>query len=308
MVDECLYDIISVLNDFSTKNGISREISPAAIVLGRQKLNCSNRKLSFGAYCEVYVGTTNDGTPRSVSTIGLRPSNERGGYYFMSLDTGRRLHAHIWNELPISERIINLVQELATAEDALDLDEDGVPIMEWEIGAPIINEDDNENNDGDIDDSSSNCISEIENYEDEKNNDDDGINDSDGNGISEINDHLSEIDDHSDDNETYENNNKDTLSESDDYSNDDDNYEDLKITANTEDKGAQRPTRNTKVPKRLTITHENITGKTYEIYESSADPSYSKIPKEVQFMTLDTPLSHIDKQKLYETSVNAVAV
>ena len=84
----------------------------------------------------------------------------------MSLDTGRRLHAHIWNELPISERIINIVQELATAEDALDLDEDGVPIVEWEVGAPIINEDDNENNDDDIDDSSSNCISEIENYED----------------------------------------------------------------------------------------------------------------------------------------------
>jgi len=79
------------------------------------------------------------------------------------------------------------------------------------------------------------------------------------NGISEINDHLSEIDDHSD--ETYEDNNKDALSESDDYSNDDDSYEDLKITANTDDKGTQRPTRNTKVPKRLTITHENITGK-----------------------------------------------
>jgi len=123
MVDECLYDIVSVLNDFSHKNGISRNISQAAIVLGRPKLNCSNRTLSFGAYCE----TTNDGTPRSVSSIALRPSNERGGYYFMSLDTGRRLHAHIWNELPISERIINLVQKLATAEDAIDLDEDGVP-------------------------------------------------------------------------------------------------------------------------------------------------------------------------------------
>jgi len=92
MVDECIYDMVSVLNDFPHKNGISRNISPAAIVLGRPKLNCSNRTLSFGAYCEVYMGTTNDGTPRSVSSIALRPSNERGGYYFMSLDTGRRLH------------------------------------------------------------------------------------------------------------------------------------------------------------------------------------------------------------------------
>ena len=70
----------------------------------------------------------------------------------------------------------------------------------------------------------------------------DGINDSDGNGISEINDHLSEIDNHSDDNETYEDNNKDALSESDDHSNDDGNYENfasyenpIEITSNTED-------------------------------------------------------------------------
>ena len=89
MIDECLYDIVSVLNDFPLKNSIFRDISQAAIVLGRQKLNCSYRKLSFDAYCEVYVGTTNDGTPRSVSSIALRPSNERGGYYFMSLDTDR---------------------------------------------------------------------------------------------------------------------------------------------------------------------------------------------------------------------------
>ena len=171
MVDECLYDIVSVLNDFPHKNGISRNISPAAIVLGRQKLNCSNRKLSFGAYCEVYVRSTNDGTPRSVSSIARRPSNERGGYYFMSLDTGRRLHAHICNE-------INLVQKSATAEDAIDLDEDGVPIMEWEVGAPIIYEDDNEIDDGDINDSDGNGICEIDDYEDYNENDDDDIADS----------------------------------------------------------------------------------------------------------------------------------
>ena len=194
----------------------------------------------------------------------------------MSLDTGRRLHAHIWNELPIPERIINLVQKLATAEDAIDLDEDGVPIMEWEVGAPIIYEDDNEN---DFDD----------------------INDSDGNDISEIDD--------------YEDDNKDTISKNDDHSNDDDSYEDfgsyenpIEDTAHTEDQGAQRPTRNIKAPKRLTITHKNITGKTYEKYEPTANPSYIEVPKQIQFMKLETPLSHMDKQKLYETTVNVQKV
>ena len=40
--------------------------------------------------------------------------------------------------LPFSDRIINLVHELATAEDAEGLYEDGVPIMEWEGGTPIM--------------------------------------------------------------------------------------------------------------------------------------------------------------------------
>ena len=89
----------------------------------------------------------------------------------MSLDTGRRLHAHICNE-------INLVQKSATAEHAIDLDEDGVPIMEWEVGAPIIYEDDNEIDDGDINDSDGNGICEIDDYEDYNENDDDDIADS----------------------------------------------------------------------------------------------------------------------------------
>jgi len=71
---------------------------------------------------------------------------------------------------------------LATVEDAIDLDEDGVPIMEWEVGAPIIYEDDNENDFDDINDSDGNDISEIDDYEDDNNeSDDDDINDSDGN-------------------------------------------------------------------------------------------------------------------------------
>jgi len=40
--------------------------------------------------------------------------------------------------LAFSDRIINLVHELATTEDAEGLYEDGVPITEWEGGTPIM--------------------------------------------------------------------------------------------------------------------------------------------------------------------------
>ena len=51
---------------------------------------------------------------RSTPAITLLPSNQRGGYYFMSLYTGRRLHSYHWTELPIPENVIKRVE----AEDA----------------------------------------------------------------------------------------------------------------------------------------------------------------------------------------------
>ena len=49
MVDENLIDMVSCLNDFPHKEGISRTLSPAMIVLGRNKPNCQRLKVTFGA-------------------------------------------------------------------------------------------------------------------------------------------------------------------------------------------------------------------------------------------------------------------
>jgi len=53
----------------------------------------------------------------------------------MSLYTARKLH-----KLPLSDRTINLAHNVATAADAEGLDEDGVPIVEWELGGPMMTE------------------------------------------------------------------------------------------------------------------------------------------------------------------------
>ena len=53
----------------------------------------------------------------------------------MSLYTARKLH-----KLPLSDRTINLAHNVATAADAEGLDEDGVPIVERELRAPIMTE------------------------------------------------------------------------------------------------------------------------------------------------------------------------
>ena len=92
MIDENVTDMTSCLNDLPHKEGISRTLSPAMIVLlGRNKVDCQRLKVMFGAYCEVYIGTTNTTAQRSVGAIALRPSNNERGYWFMSLETGRRI-------------------------------------------------------------------------------------------------------------------------------------------------------------------------------------------------------------------------
>ncbi len=81
--------------------------------------------MTFGAYCEVYTGTNNTIEQRSIGAIALRPSNNEGGYWFMSLESGRKIHVYIWNELPIPDHVVQRVEELASNENVPDLDEDG---------------------------------------------------------------------------------------------------------------------------------------------------------------------------------------
>jgi len=76
--------------------------------------------MNFGEYVHVYNvrGATNTNQPRTVGAIALHPSNNlQGGWYFMSLDTGRRIHRRQWTKLPVSSDVIKRVDELADKEN-----------------------------------------------------------------------------------------------------------------------------------------------------------------------------------------------
>ena len=107
------------------------------LVEGRQKLDMGQKRIEFGEYALVYVGTSNDMKKRSVPSISLTSSNDFGGYYFMSLYTGKKLHSYVWTELPIDNDVIKRVEELATQEQQPFL-LDNHPIFEWEPGTQII--------------------------------------------------------------------------------------------------------------------------------------------------------------------------
>ena len=69
-------------------------MSPAYLVEGRSKLKFSQKMAHFGRYAEVWTGTDNTMKERTVPAIVLNRSNDTGGHYFMSLETGRRLHSY----------------------------------------------------------------------------------------------------------------------------------------------------------------------------------------------------------------------
>ena len=50
---------------------------------------------------------------RSIPAIALRESNNNGGHYFMSLESGRRIHSNKWVEMPTTQVQIDRVHQIA---------------------------------------------------------------------------------------------------------------------------------------------------------------------------------------------------
>ena len=57
MINENIKVMVSFINNLPHKQGVSRTLSPSAIVRG--KTDCNSLHATFGAYSEVHIGTTN---------------------------------------------------------------------------------------------------------------------------------------------------------------------------------------------------------------------------------------------------------
>jgi len=162
MVRSLVESVVFWLNSFPVVDGVSEDLSPAAIVQGRQHPDFSGNKILFGAYAIVFAGTSNNMHQRGERGIALRETDRPGRYRFMSLDTGRVIHSHSWQELPIDDFVISRVHDLASREGQ-PLLVDGYPVLEFVPGVPIrdIDQelpedvdyfDDDNDDDGDYDD------------------------------------------------------------------------------------------------------------------------------------------------------------
>ena len=95
MTISLVHDMITCLEIFPTKNGISSNLSPAAIILGSLNPNYTKLNIPFLAYAKVYIGTTNITNQRTVGGIVLRPENNQSGYHLCPKPSEKVPHFHM---------------------------------------------------------------------------------------------------------------------------------------------------------------------------------------------------------------------
>ena len=101
---------------FPQKDCVSHRLSPRTIVTGLEVYFKTYCRVPFGAYCEVHdkPKLSNIETSRTTPAIALIPTrNVQGGYFFMSLRTGKRLRRRKLTELLTTEEVIKQVHAFA---------------------------------------------------------------------------------------------------------------------------------------------------------------------------------------------------
>jgi hypothetical protein len=87
---------------------------------GRPNPDYNDMQIEFGVYAQVYKdsGPTNNVRARTTGAIALTPTgNAKGGYYFLSLTTGRKLCREQWDELPMPNGVIAIVEHIAQTDN-----------------------------------------------------------------------------------------------------------------------------------------------------------------------------------------------
>jgi hypothetical protein len=121
LIIEMVYYSVFWLNCFPIRDGVSHNLSPRTIVTGFQIDYNKHCVLQFGSYVQTHEEHDNTMLSRTTGAIALRPTgNIQGGYYFMSLTTGRRISRYNWTVLPMPQDVINRVHMMAQQQLAND--------------------------------------------------------------------------------------------------------------------------------------------------------------------------------------------
>ena len=102
-----------MLNQLPEHNSISEDrISPTLVVGALSPDYNTIKQLNFGDYVLAHTARsrTNDNNPRSVEFILLYSTGNAQGSWVLS---GRRIQRYQWDVIPMTQEIVNRVNELA---------------------------------------------------------------------------------------------------------------------------------------------------------------------------------------------------
>ena len=105
------------LNMFPRKGGVSKTLSPRALLTGKTWSYTTHCKLEFGDYVQTHEEHDNSMAARTIGAIALRRTgNTQGDYFFFSLTTGRVLNRGRWTSLPMPNEVIDRIHRMARQE------------------------------------------------------------------------------------------------------------------------------------------------------------------------------------------------
>ena len=119
MIVGCVMYVLKHVNHLPSRGGLSQDLSPATLITGDPTPSYQElTKLKFGDYVHTAYGkTTNDQTTRTVGAIALYPSgNTSGGWFFMSVLSGKVLHRYSWTKMTITQDVLQRLTDMAINE------------------------------------------------------------------------------------------------------------------------------------------------------------------------------------------------
>ncbi|GKY97397.1 hypothetical protein MPSEU_000698200 [Mayamaea pseudoterrestris] len=158
LVIEMTKSAVFWLNAFPHERGISKDLSPRTIVTGQTVDFNRHCKYEFGQYVQTHESHSNDMQARTIGALALRPTgNVQGGFYFLSLSSGKILNRGHATPLPMPDDVIERVHRLARQQKA----NPGIVFMDRhrvaEAAEPVMwhDDDDEDDDDSDYDDDAS---------------------------------------------------------------------------------------------------------------------------------------------------------
>jgi hypothetical protein len=117
MTIQIVLNVVKLLIFFSTKGGISENLSPKTIMSGERLDYKKHLSLQIGQYCQVHEEDhpRNSQLARTKGAISLGPSgNLQGGFKFMALNTGKKIVRRSWDVIPMPDVVIARVNALGS--------------------------------------------------------------------------------------------------------------------------------------------------------------------------------------------------